>query len=164
MRAFVFEAWRALSDDSRQAVSVQSGKTSDATMNHVPSGDHEKPFTSVGNVVAWTGSPPERSSTQICDDPPRLERKASRRPSGEKRGSESRFSPEVIRRGSPEPSKLTIQIAERDALASTSGVDTAYATRRPSGETEKPPTRRILADSSKRSGFGAAMSAGAHAS
>src|SRR5262245_43395695 len=163
MRAFVFEAWRALSDDSRQAVSVQSGKTSDATMNHRPSGDHEKPFTSVGNVVAWTGSPPERSSAQICEEPPRFDRKARRRPSGEKRGSESRFSPEFIRRGSPDPSKLIIQIAEREALASTSGVDMAYATRRPSGDTEKPPTRRRRTDSSKRSGFGAA-SAGAHAS
>ncbi len=127
MRAFVFEAARALSVASRHAVSAQSGNTLEATTNHRPSGDQVNLPTSVGNEVACTGSPPERSRTQICEDPPRFERNARRRPSGEKRGSESRFSPDVILRGSPPPEspKETIQMAELDVLASTSGVDTA---------------------------------------
>jgi len=126
MRAFVGESARSLSVFSRQGVSVQSGNTSEEMTNARPSGVQVKPFTGVGKEVAFTGSPPERSSTQICEEPPRSERNASLWPSGEKRGSESRFSPEVMRRGSPAPEslKVTIQIAEREVFASTSGVET----------------------------------------
>src|SRR5262245_61971793 len=92
---------RALRVFSRHAVSVHSGKTSDAITNHLPSGDHVKEFTPVGNVVALTGSPPERSSFQIWGFPSRSERNARVRPSGENRGSESFLSPEVRRRASP---------------------------------------------------------------
>ncbi len=62
--------------------------------------------------------------TQICEEPSRFERNASLRPSGEYFGSESRFSPEVIRCASP-PAAGATQMAEREVLASTSGVDTA---------------------------------------
>src|SRR5262245_43794872 len=114
---------RVLRVFSRHAVSVQSGKTSDAITNHLPSGDQEKEFTPVGNVVALTGSPPERSSFQICGSPSRSERNARVRPSGEKRGSKSLLSPEVSRRGSP-PDAATIQMLERDVFAATSGIET----------------------------------------
>src|SRR5512143_3185696 len=139
-RAFVGDFARAFTRASRQATSAQSEKTSEVMTNHLPSGDHPKPLTSVGKEVAFDGSPPERSTVQICQEPSRFERKATRRPSGEKSGSESRFSPEDRRRGVP-PATGASQIDDFVRFSDTTGVPIAYAIHLPSGERSKPPIR-----------------------
>src|SRR5438876_12333655 len=67
--------------------------------------------------------------------PSRFEVKASRVPSGDHRGVASRFSPEVKRRGGPDPSEGASQTAPRYSLASLSTRQMAKATVRPSGDT-----------------------------
>jgi hypothetical protein len=74
--------------------------------------------------VAFDGSPPERPIVQICEDPSRFERKATRRPSGEKAGSESRLSPEVSGRGAPAAAGAS-QIADFTRFSAITGVPTA---------------------------------------
>src|SRR5437867_2197340 len=123
-RALVADFARAFARASRQAASVQSGNTSEVRTNHFPSGDHLKPLTSVGKEVAFDGSPPEKSTVQIWDVPSRFERNATRRPSGEKAGSESRLSPDVSRRGAP-PAAGTSQIADFVRFSAITGVPTA---------------------------------------
>ena len=92
--------------------------------NHLPSGDHLNPLTSVGKDVAFDGSPPARSTIQICEVPSRFERNATRRPSGENAGSELRLSPVVSRRGAPLRAGA-IQTAERVRFSAMTGVPTA---------------------------------------
>ena len=65
--AFVFDFSRSLNFFSWQAASAQSGKTSEVKTNAFPSGDQSKPSTPSGSEVALTGSPPVKSSSQICD-------------------------------------------------------------------------------------------------
>ena len=127
MRAFVGESARSLSVFSRQAVSVQSGNTSEEMTNERPSGVHVKPFTGVGNEVACTGSPAREVQH------PDLRGASAIR---EKRellavGREARIRVPLLSGGhaarlaAPESLKVTIQIAEREVFASTSGVETA---------------------------------------
>src|SRR5438093_12456440 len=79
-----------------------------------PSRDHSKAATSIFSPVSAAASPPPSGSTQSLFFGPslgtsplaRAERKASRRPSGEKRGRESSASAVVRRSGSP-PAKGT---------------------------------------------------------
>ena len=72
------------------------------------------------SAAAARGSPPARSSVQICWLPPRLDRNARVRPSGEKAGSVSLKSPAVRRRGAP-PAAGCSQIAERLRFSSGPG-------------------------------------------
>ncbi len=124
MRALIFVAARSFSRFCVQAGSAQSGKTSEEKTNHLPSGDQWNAETSLTNAAAGRGSPPARSSVQICWLPPRLDRNARVRPSGEKAGSVSRKSPAVRRRGAP-PAPGWSQIAERLRFSSGRDVVTA---------------------------------------
>jgi hypothetical protein len=124
IRAFVGDFSRALTRLSRHATSLQSGNTSDVIRNHVPSGDQRKPLTPVGNAVAFAGSPPGRTSVQTWELPSRLDRNATRRPSGEKAGSESRFSPVVSGRGAP-PAVGASHSADAVRFSATTGVPRA---------------------------------------
>ncbi len=124
MRALIFVAARSFRRFCVQAGSAQSGKTSEEKTNHLPSGDQWNAETSLTNAAAARGSPPARSSVQICWLPPRFERKARVRPSGEKAGSVSLKSPVVRRRGGP-PAAGCSQTAERLRFSSGREVVTA---------------------------------------
>src|SRR5262245_58025384 len=121
MRPLTVALARRSSSFWRHAASEHSGNTVELAMNAWPSGVQVKASTPVGRDEAFAASPPARGTVQIWGEPSRSERNASVFPSGEKRGAESRFSPELTCFDGP-PSAGTIQTAERNAFAATSGV------------------------------------------
>ncbi len=90
----------------------------------VESGDHAIFSTLSFRSVSLRASPPSAGMTYrfpgVFSSLPRFETNASQRPSGDHRGLPSRFSPEVKRAGSAEPSTGATQIELRYWLDSLS--------------------------------------------
>ena len=78
----------------------QAGKTSLTSARREPP-SHSNASTPVASELSFFASPPPSSSCHTCDEPSRVERKPSVRPSGLKRGRVSEAGFDVSRRGSP---------------------------------------------------------------
>ncbi len=139
------------------------GKTSIATTRCASSGAAWKALTSSGSRVTCSASPPVTGMRQTCEDPDRLERNQTDRPSAAQRGSESPASWEV-RRLSPTPSEPTSHRSVRRRSCSKSVRLSTKTTSRPSGETRGSETRSIASRSWTENGWGAVAGAAIAAS
>jgi len=90
-------------------------RTRAANAIFVPSGDHAGSLGSSFSEVIFRASPPAsgRTYSWAVFSSPRDDVNARRLPSGDQRGDESRFAPDVSWRGAVDPSTDTSQIALR---------------------------------------------------